>query len=133
VICDEPRTDGTNRGPARPESLSPAGSSRPTGKPHLPWQRRPLQESKRPTKYAWILFDADDTLFHFDAFQGLRRMFARFQFDFSEQDYVRHPQINKPLWIDYQGGRISAEQLPTTRFEPWAVQRRRPRGCSAAD
>lgn len=23
----------------------------------------------------WILFDADDTLFHFDAFAGLQRLF----------------------------------------------------------
>jgi len=26
-------------------------------------------------RYQWILFDADETLFHFDAFKGLQLMF----------------------------------------------------------
>ncbi len=38
----------------------------------------------KPMKaYDWILFDADDTLFHFDAFRGLQRMFAGFAIDFT--------------------------------------------------
>ncbi|MFD2023843.1 hypothetical protein ACFSKS_27030 [Pseudocitrobacter faecalis] len=28
-------------------------------------------------KYDWILFDADETLFHFDAFKGMQLMFAQ--------------------------------------------------------
>ncbi len=27
-------------------------------------------------KYDWIFFDADETLFHFDAFQGMKLMFS---------------------------------------------------------
>ena len=73
-------------------------------------------------KYAWILFDADDTLFHFDAYQGLRLMFSRYQLDFTEQDYEHYELVNKPLWVDYQKGAITAVQLQTARFQPWATR-----------
>ena len=49
--------------------------------------------------YEWILFDADETLFQFDAFSGLRLMFSKFDVDFSEQDYQEYQAINKPLWV----------------------------------
>lgn len=71
-------------------------------------------------KYQWILFDADDTLFHFDAYQGLQLMFSRFDVDFTGQDYAEYQTINKPLWVDYQDGRITADQLKNIRFEAWA-------------
>ncbi len=73
-------------------------------------------------KYPWILFDADDTLFHFDAYQGLKRMFSGLQVVFDEDDYIRYQQINKPLWVDYQAGRISATDLQVTRFSEWAAR-----------
>jgi len=66
-----------------------------------------------------ILFDADDTLFHFDAFAGLQRMFTHYDVQFSEQDYADYQAINKPLWVDYQNGTISAAQLQTQRFSLW--------------
>ncbi|CFQ45453.1 pyrimidine 5'-nucleotidase [Yersinia aleksiciae] len=71
-------------------------------------------------KYQWILFDADETLFHFDAYQGLKLMFSRFNVDFSTQDFDHYQLVNKPLWVDYQDGKISATQLQNTRFEMWA-------------
>ncbi len=37
--------------------------------------------------YEWVLFDADDTLFHFDAFGGLQRMFSNMGIHFTESDY----------------------------------------------
>ncbi len=52
-------------------------------------------------KYDWIFFDADETLFHFDAFQGMKLMFSRFGVDFSEQDYSVYQEVNLPLWVDY--------------------------------
>lgn len=73
-------------------------------------------------KYQWVLFDADDTLFHFDAYSGLRLMFSRFQFDFDLSDYEYYQSLNKPLWVAYQDGSITAKQLQTQRFEPWARQ-----------
>ncbi|EAS44263.1 dUMP phosphatase [Photobacterium profundum] len=71
-------------------------------------------------KYKWILFDADETLFHFDAYKGLQLMFSRFGVDFTSHDYSIYQTTNKPLWVDYQDGIISAEQLQNTRFEGWA-------------
>ncbi len=71
-------------------------------------------------KYKWILFDADETLFHFDAFAGLKLMFSRLGIDFTSLDYEKYQQVNLSLWVEYQNGVISAETLQHTRFENWA-------------
>lgn len=72
--------------------------------------------------YSWVLFDADDTLFHFDAFMGLKRLFARFDIEFTEQDFEAYQLINKPLWVDYQNGVINAQQLQSLRFADWGTR-----------
>lgn len=72
------------------------------------------------TQWDWILFDADDTLFHFDAFAGLQRLFQRYDVQFSHADFDDYQAINKPLWVDYQNGAISALQLQHQRFQGWA-------------
>ncbi|MGO2324017.1 pyrimidine 5'-nucleotidase [Vibrio casei] len=71
-------------------------------------------------KYDWIFFDADETLFHFDAFKGMQLMFSRKGVDFTKQDFATYQEVNKPLWIDYQNGDITADQLKHTRFDSWA-------------
>ncbi|MDC5839445.1 pyrimidine 5'-nucleotidase [Vibrio europaeus] len=71
-------------------------------------------------KYDWILFDADETLFHFDAFKGMQLMFSRKGIDFTQGDFEHYQKINKPLWVDYQNGAITAHQLKHTRFKEWA-------------
>lgn len=71
-------------------------------------------------KYQWILFDADETLFRFDAYQGLKLMFSRFDIDFTAQDYAHYQRVNLPLWVDYQEGKMSASQVQNRRFELWA-------------
>ena len=70
--------------------------------------------------YEWILFDADETLFHFDAFTGLQRVFSIYDGHFSEDDYQAYQAINKSLWVEYQQGSISAQHLQQTRFHPWS-------------
>ncbi|NRD74120.1 pyrimidine 5'-nucleotidase [Shewanella sp. VB17] len=70
-------------------------------------------------QYQWILFDADETLFHFDAFAGLKLMFSRFAIDFKDTDFELYQHINKPLWVDYQNGLITAAELQTRRFIQW--------------
>lgn len=70
--------------------------------------------------YEWILFDADDTLFHFDAFAGLKLMFKQFDVDFTENDYDIYQNLNKPLWVKYQNNTITAQQLQHQRFDDWA-------------
>ena len=77
-------------------------------------------EPKQMKSYAWILFDADDTLFHFDAFGGLRRMFSGFGVEFTKPDYHAYQEINKPLWVDYQNGNLTAQQVQRQRFNSWA-------------
>lgn len=72
------------------------------------------------THWDWILFDADDTLFHFDAYAGLQRLFQRYEIDFSSDDYTAYQAVNKPLWVEYQNGAISALQLQHRRFAGWA-------------
>ena len=71
-------------------------------------------------KYQWILFDADETLFHFDNFAGLKNMFARYDVNFEQADFDEYQNVNKPLWVQYQNGEITAEELQTTRFESWS-------------
>lgn len=72
--------------------------------------------------YQWILFDADETLFHFDAFSGLQRTFSSFNIHFTMEDYAEYQTVNKSLWIDYQNGAISAEQLQHQRFDKWGTK-----------
>lgn len=71
-------------------------------------------------QYQWILFDADDTLFDFDAFAGLRLAFAQFELEFSEQDFSLFVDVSMPLWRDYQDGHISSAELQRRRFAHWA-------------
>lgn len=73
-------------------------------------------------KYHHILFDADDTLFHFDALTGLQQMFDRYRLQFDATEYQRYQQINLPLWQQYQAGQISATELQQRRFAPYADQ-----------
>lgn len=72
--------------------------------------------------YEWILFDADETLFHWDAYKGLQRMFTPLGIDFTKKDYKKYLKINKPLWVDYQKGTITSEQLKATRLRTWAAK-----------
>jgi 5'-nucleotidase len=73
-----------------------------------------------PMNYDWILFDADDTLFHFDALSGLKHMFATYNIDFTKKDYDEYQVKNKALWVEYQNGIITAKELQTQRFGAWA-------------
>ncbi|MGL4269363.1 MAG: pyrimidine 5'-nucleotidase [Plesiomonas sp.] len=73
-------------------------------------------------EYEWVLFDADETLFHFDSFSGLQQMFAGFGIDFSRQDYAEYELLNKPLWVEYQNGNITSHDLQTRRFSQWAAR-----------
>ena len=71
-------------------------------------------------KYQWLFFDADETLFYFDDFAGLKKLFLTYDIPFTREDYAQYKLINKPLWVQYQEKRISAEALKTERFQQWA-------------
>ena len=70
----------------------------------------------------WIFFDADETLFTFDSFSGLQRMFLDYSVTFTAEDFQDYQAVNKPLWVDYQNGAISSLQLQHQRFESWAAR-----------
>ncbi|OOE98056.1 pyrimidine 5'-nucleotidase [Salinivibrio sp. IB643] len=70
-------------------------------------------------RYPWVLFDADQTLFHFDAFAGLQRMFSRYNVNFDHHAFAEYSALNKPLWVQYQDGEIDAHTLQTERFTRW--------------
>ncbi len=71
-------------------------------------------------KYTHVLFDADETLFSFDAQAGLKRMFKNYDIDFTTADYHHYQATNKPLWLEYQNNKITAAHLQVTRFSEWA-------------
>ncbi|MES2203709.1 MAG: pyrimidine 5'-nucleotidase [Pseudomonadota bacterium] len=71
-------------------------------------------------QYEWILFDADETLFQFDAFAGLKLMFSRFDVNFTESDYHEYQLLNTALWIDYQNNQITVHALKCRRFDLWS-------------
>ena len=59
-------------------------------------------------KWDWIFFDADETLFTFDSFTGLQRMFLDYSVTFTAEDFQDYQAVNKPLWVDYQNGAITS-------------------------
>lgn len=73
-------------------------------------------------KYQWVLFDADETLFSFNSYLGLKAMLARYQIDFSEQDYQDFQAVNKPLWVAYQNNEITAQDIQTRCFAKLSAQ-----------
>ncbi|OOH89883.1 noncanonical pyrimidine nucleotidase, YjjG family [Pasteurellaceae bacterium 15-036681] len=73
-------------------------------------------------KYQWILFDADETLYSFNSYFGLKAMLKHYSIDFTEQDYEAFQAVNKPLWVKYQNKEITAEELRAIRFSKLAEQ-----------
>lgn len=71
-------------------------------------------------KYEWVFFDADETLFSFDAYAGLKKAFKPLGVDFSQQDYLAYEAVNQPLWVQYQNGEVTSRELQHKRFEVWS-------------
>lgn len=71
-------------------------------------------------KYEWILFDADETLFHFDAKAGLQHMFAQHDIHFNDDHFLEYKQVNDQLWVDYQNNQVTVDELKSQRFTKWA-------------
>lgn len=73
-------------------------------------------------RYDWILFDADETLFSFNSYHGLKAMFAPYGIDFSLDDYEAFQAVNKPLWVAYQNNEITAQDIQMRRFAKLSAQ-----------
>lgn len=67
-----------------------------------------------------ILFDADETLFDFDAHAGLRRLFAAHGVTFTAADFAAFEALNVPLWVQFHAGQISAVEVQVRRFQDWS-------------
>jgi 2-haloacid dehalogenase len=74
------------------------------------------------TKYKWIIFDADGTLFDYDnsEVRALTNTFVKYGLEFSPSIHEVYTQINAHLWSDLEQGRISSHQLRVQRFKQLA-------------
>lgn len=69
--------------------------------------------------YEWLLFDADNTLFDFDAAEehALTRTLLKFGVPAEPRFKKGYQAINDKLWKDLENGLISRERLSVRRFE----------------
>lgn len=70
-------------------------------------------------KYKCLLFDADGTLFDYNAAElfALEKAFKKFQLAFSENELNLYRKINHQLWLDMEKGLVKPEILQNLRFE----------------
>ena len=70
------------------------------------------------TRYTWLLFDADGTLFDFQHAEAVALENTPFQMGLVVPDNYAstYHQINGSLWKDFEAGRITAEKIRTERF-----------------
>jgi len=69
-------------------------------------------------KYCWIIFDADGTLFDYDAAErnALTNTFLDFSIQISENEIREYRVINESLWEKFENGDIAINDLRTKRF-----------------
>ena len=71
------------------------------------------------TQYRWLLMDADNTLFDFNAAEefALTRTLIRYGVSPTPEVKARYRAINSQLWLDYDQGKITQEALGPKRFQ----------------
>lgn len=71
------------------------------------------------TQYRWLLLDADNTLFDFNAAEefALTRTLIRYGVSPTAEVKARYRSINSALWLDYDHGKISQDALGPKRFQ----------------
>jgi 2-haloacid dehalogenase len=74
---------------------------------------------RRGPHYSWILFDADGTLFDYDAAEAaaLEASLGRIGQPFHPELLESYRSINGELWRDLERGRITQKRLRIERFE----------------
>ena len=70
------------------------------------------------SKFDWILFDADHTLFDFDrsSRQSLQKVLESFGERWVPEYFEAYYAINKQCWADMESGRINRAMLRKVRF-----------------
>jgi len=71
------------------------------------------------SRYTWLLFDADGTLFDYDRAENVafQRAFQDVGIPFESVYLTTYRRINRRIWDDFEAGKITAERLKTKRFE----------------
>jgi 2-haloacid dehalogenase len=71
------------------------------------------------TPYTHLFFDADGTLFDFEASQAdaLKLTFAQFNLDFQPDYLETYHRINEHLWSEFENNRLTQVQAVVQRFE----------------
>jgi YjjG family noncanonical pyrimidine nucleotidase len=74
---------------------------------------------KENMKYKTILFDADGTLYDFDkaALHALKSSFKKYELEWLDNTFETYETINKKIWVDFEKGLISTEEIKTERFK----------------
>ena len=69
-------------------------------------------------KYTTLLFDADNTLFDFDAAEAssLRAVCKSLDVEMNRQVFNLYHHINKKCWVDFEKGKLPQEEIQITRF-----------------
>jgi 2-haloacid dehalogenase len=70
-------------------------------------------------RYEWLLFDADGTLFDYDAAeaQALRSAFSHAGLPFDDGALAAYRRFNRAVWSEFEQGSMTAATLRLRRFE----------------
>ncbi len=70
-------------------------------------------------KYKWLLFDADGTLYDYDAAEAMAlcESLKFYDIDFTSECHMRYRQINSQLFKEYEQGVMASSRLRVKRFE----------------
>ena len=77
----------------------------------------------RNSKFCWIVFDADGTLFDYEQSElnALAKTFDEHSLRFDTTVHRTFAEINGDLWKDFEQGKVSSGQLQVRRFEKLAA------------
>jgi 2-haloacid dehalogenase len=69
--------------------------------------------------FEWIIFDADGTLFDYDAAESyaIEATFKYFNLSYENAYLENYRRINHLLWLDFEKGNITIPQLKVRRFQ----------------
>lgn len=76
------------------------------------------------SKYSWLIFDADGTLFDYDQaeFSALSSTLEQYGGSLTDGALAVYRDINSKLWKQFEEGAISSERLRVKRFEDLATE-----------